>query len=307
MFHSLRARRFVSHRPLLSFAVILTLLAVDGLAGSVSVATADPAAVGIVPVVDVRAPELSGTNDGGRSGGQATRIEFDDTDLNASMSAWYRLAYVEGGDRLRVYEHYDATTDHPDPVIINSETVAWRLANEVVGLDDDAATTDQVPSWAHPHTGIDTGPSAGLMFTLAYLDALTPGPLVGNLRVAGTGGMGHDGVVVIVSNVEIKVAAAMLTRPDVIFAPRPPESVEHVTIVESHHTRNPNHPYTIGQWLNVNGYEQAGRLAASLPGTTAVVVVHDLRQALAWLCGRTDNATTCALARMSATIPIGTV
>jgi PDZ domain-containing protein len=45
--------------------------------------------------------------------------------------------------------------------------------------------------------GIDTGevggPSAGLAFTLAVLDVLTPGELTGGHRVAVTGTMGLDG------------------------------------------------------------------------------------------------------------------
>lgn len=288
-----------------SSAIVAILLAADALTGSVSIAAAKPTGDGIRPSIDVPAPESTNTPDEGRAGGQAARIEFDDTDRSAALSAWYRLAYIERGDRLRVFEHYAVTTQHPDPVLINSENVAWRLADQVVG-GHTHPRSGPPPPWARVHTGIDTGPSAGLMFTLAFIDALTPGPLAGNLRVAGTGGIGHDGVVVIVSNIEIKVAAAMLTRPDVIFTPRPPESVEHVTIVESHHTRNPSHPYTVGQWLNVAGYERAGQLAANHPGTTAVVVVHDLRQALAWLCGRTNSPTTCAFARQSAALPIGT-
>jgi hypothetical protein len=292
---------------LVSFATFLSLLSPGtGSAWTVPTASTAPAPIGVAPTIDVPASQLSGTDNATRSGGQATRIEFDDSGLNASMSAWYRLAYLDGGTRLRVFEHYAVTTEHPDSVLVNSEKVAWRLANEVVAPAHSSTTSSAPPRWARPHTGIDTGPSAGLMFTLAYIDALTPGALVGNLRVAGTGGIGHDGVVVIVSNVEIKVAAAMLTQPDVIFTPRPPDSIEHVTIVESQHTRNPTHPYTVGEWLNVSGYQEAGRVAASHPGAVAVVVVHDIRQALAWLCGRTDNVTTCAIARKFATIPIGT-
>ena len=144
------------------------------------------------------------------------------------------------------------------------------------------------------------------MFTLAYIDLLTPGRLVGDLRVAGTGAIGNDGVVTPVSNVEVKVAAALLARPDVIFTPSAATSVEHTTIIESQHTRLLADGYTVGEWLNVNGYEQAGREAARHPGTVAFVVVHDLRQALAFLCGRTSNATTCAAAQRSANLPIGT-
>src|SRR4029079_16791526 len=41
------------------------------------------------------------------------------------------------------------------------------------------------------------------------------------------------------------------------------------------------------------------------PGTAPVVLVHDLRQALAWLCGRTAGVTICATERRSLGIPIG--
>ncbi len=108
------------------------------------------------------------------------------------------------------------------------------------------------------------------------------------------------------SNVEVKVAAAVLARPDVVFTPSPSELVENTTIIKSQHTRIPDLGSTVGEWLNVSGYEQAGRDAANHPGTIAFVVVHDVRQALAWLCGRTGDATTCAVARSSASIPIGT-
>jgi hypothetical protein len=143
------------------------------------------------------------------------------------------------------------------------------------------------------------------MFTLAYLDLLTPDALVGDLRVAGTGGIGKDGVVLPVSNVEVKVAAALLAEPDVIFTPRPSKFIENTTVIESEDTRIPADGYSVGEWLNVRGYEQAGRDAANHPGTTAFVVVHDFRQALAFLCGRTGNETTCAAASRSITIPIG--
>ena len=95
------------------------------------------------------------------------------------------------------------------------------------------------------------------MFTLAYIDALTPGALVGNLRVAGTGGIGPDRVVTPADGVDAKVAAALLTRPDVVFATSAPESVEHVTIVESQHTRMPTEDYTVGRWLNVSASRSA--------------------------------------------------
>ncbi|WP_143227007.1 S16 family serine protease [Actinomadura mexicana] len=63
------------------------------------------------------------------------------------------------------------------------------------------------------------GPSAGLILTLARLDALTPGDLTGGHRVAGTGGIGLGGKVTAVGDVPEKVRAAVKARMDVFFVP----------------------------------------------------------------------------------------
>ncbi len=291
---------------LASLAILLTLIAGEGLAWAAPTA-ADPAGTSIAPTIDVpAAPFWAAHPDVPRTGGQASRLELGYTDPNNAMSAWYWLAYRPSGVRLRVFEHSSPgfTTD-PRAEIVNSESLAWRLAIETTRPLGATPGSDQLPRWALVRTGISDGPSAGLMFTLAYIDALTAGPLVGNLRVAGTGAIGADGVVMPVSAIEIKVAAALLTRPDVIFTPAVPSSAKNAMVIESHHTRLLSTGYTVGQWLNVAGFEESGRAAAEHPGTVAIVVVHDFRQALAWLCGRTGTATTCAAARTSTTIPIG--
>jgi hypothetical protein len=297
-----------AHRTsiLASFAVVLALLAGAGFGRDVSVASAGPAAVGIVAAIDVPAPSSVGTVDGIRRGGQAARIEVDDADLSAALSAWYRLAYIDGGTRLQVFEHSAAGTLGPGSDIARSARTAWRMASLVVGGESQSTTSLQVPDWARVRTGNTDGPSAGLIFTLAYIDLLTPGALVGNLRVAGTGGIATNGAVFKVSGIEVKVAAAMLTRPDVVFTPRPSTLTEHSQIVESELTPTPTDGDSVGDWLDVIGYEQAGRNAADDDGTVAFVVVHDFRQALAWLCGRTGSATTCAIAHRSASIRIET-
>jgi hypothetical protein len=282
-----------------SFATLFTLLASDVLTGNLPVRAESSTA--IVPAIDVPTTQPWGADGIGQRGGRAARIELDD-----DSSTWYRLAYVDGGNRLQVFEHYAATSGDPGSDMELSQEIAWRLANAATGTAHGSPAADRLPDWARVRTGNDTGLSAGLMFTLAYIDTLTPGALVGDLRVAGTGGIGPDGVVTPAFGLEVKVAAAMLTRPDVVFTTSVPSSIDHVTIVKSQHTRLPEDGYTAGEWLNVNGYERAGRVAASHPTTVAVVVVQDLRQALAWLCGRTDNTTTCAAAHRAASIPIGT-
>src|SRR6185436_5584763 len=97
-------------------------------------------------------------------------------------SAWYRLAYVDGGTRLQVFEHYAVGTRGPEADIVESQHTAWQVANDIVGPHLDSTASAELPDWAQVHTGNDTGYSAGLIFTLTYIDVLTPGPLVGDLR-----------------------------------------------------------------------------------------------------------------------------
>ncbi len=294
------ASRFVS------IAILFTLLAGDGLAGHVPAAAASTAGTHIRPVVDVPSPGFWDSEDAVGRGGQAVRVELDDAELYDGMSAWYWLAYLNGGTRLQVFEHFPVATVGPESDMMRIEDYAWRLANDMVEPQNRSTASDHLPPWAHVRTGATDGPSAGLMFALAYIDLLTPGALVGDLRVAGTGGIRPDGLAFPVKGIDVKVATAMLTRPDVIFVTKPPKSVENVTTVQSQKERIPADGYTVGEWLNVAGYEQAGRVEAGHPGTIPVVVVHDLRQALAWLCGRTDGASVCAVAHRSEGVPIGT-
>ncbi|HEX5087186.1 MAG TPA: PDZ domain-containing protein [Nocardioides sp.] len=52
------------------------------------------------------------------------------------------------------------------------------------------------------------GPSAGLMFSLAIYDTLTPGPLTGGGRVAGTGEIAADGTVGAIGGIQQKIVGA---------------------------------------------------------------------------------------------------
>jgi Lon-like protease len=63
------------------------------------------------------------------------------------------------------------------------------------------------------------GPSAGLAFTLAVLDVLTPGELTGGLRVAVTGTIDGSGKVGPVGGVRQKTAAAIGDGYDVFLVP----------------------------------------------------------------------------------------
>jgi Lon-like protease len=70
------------------------------------------------------------------------------------------------------------------------------------------------------HLGQDIGgPSAGLMFSLAVYDLLTPGKLNGGRFVAGTGTIDVDGRVGVIGGIQQKIAGAYRSGARVFLAP----------------------------------------------------------------------------------------
>lgn len=63
------------------------------------------------------------------------------------------------------------------------------------------------------------GPSAGLAFTLSVIDALTPEPLTGDLDVAATGTIHHDGTVGPIGGVPQKSHAVIRAGADLFLVP----------------------------------------------------------------------------------------
>jgi Lon-like protease len=68
-------------------------------------------------------------------------------------------------------------------------------------------------------TGRIAGPSAGLMFSLALYDRLTPGDLTAGRAVAGTGTIDCDGGVGPIGGIEQKIAAAQAAGADFFLSP----------------------------------------------------------------------------------------
>jgi PDZ domain-containing protein len=63
------------------------------------------------------------------------------------------------------------------------------------------------------------GPSAGLIFSLAVYDTLTPGPLTGGNDVAGTGSIDSDGKVGPIGGIRQKMFGAKDAGADWFLAP----------------------------------------------------------------------------------------
>lgn len=99
--------------------------------------------------------------------------------------------------------------DHPDNDggFIGIRGVRERLVRRQLPFDIDI------------ESGSYSGPSAGLSFTLAVIDALTPGELTGGRTVAVTGTMSIDGSVGLVGGVTQKAVAANRAGADLFIVP----------------------------------------------------------------------------------------
>ena len=85
--------------------------------------------------------------------------------LDDESSTWYRLAYIDGGNRLQVFEHYAATTGGPGSDMELSKAIAWRVANAVTGTAQGlrvrpAPGSGSSPDWQRHRTvsGFDAHP-----------------------------------------------------------------------------------------------------------------------------------------------------
>jgi PDZ domain-containing protein len=76
-----------------------------------------------------------------------------------------------------------------------------------------------------------SGPSAGLMFSLAIYDTLTPGSLTGDQIVAGTGEIAPDGSVGPIGGIAQKIAGAREEGADLFLVP--PDNCEDVAAADN--------------------------------------------------------------------------
>jgi PDZ domain-containing protein len=114
----------------------------------------------------------------------------------------------------------ETTDDETEQV---SVTLAAREDDPSAGFLGVATTTRELTFELPIDVEIDSGnvggPSAGLAFTLAILDTLTPGDLTGGDDIAVTGTMSPDGTVGAVGGVAQKVVAAAEAGAEVFLVP----------------------------------------------------------------------------------------
>lgn len=153
----------------------------------------------------------------------------------------------------------DCATQFLPPTTGEGTTTAAAAQEQMSQAQKDAAAAAAAlvgSKPAHPNanlnvqTGAIGGPSAGLMMTLAFTQALSSGDLTGGADIAGTGSVTSDGRVGSIVGIEHKVRGAKAAGATVFLAPA-------------------------GQ--------AAAAAAAADPGLT-VVPVRTATEALRWLC-----------------------
>jgi PDZ domain-containing protein len=113
---------------------------------------------------------------------------------------------------------YDAASAKPDPARAEKRTVelmanADNPTRPIIGFVPADTRTVSLPFEVNISTSDIGGPSAGLAFTLALLDELTTGNLMGTSRVVATGTISEDG------SLEQKAVAVRDAGADLFIVP----------------------------------------------------------------------------------------
>jgi PDZ domain-containing protein len=158
-----------------------------------------------------------------RDGDLITAI--DGTPINITSDIAPVLAGKNEGDIVSVTVkrgHDDVTVDAP---------LTADAGRVILGIIPDPRPPETIRFQLPLDVGIDSGqvggPSAGLAFTLALLDELTPGELTGGAKVAVTGEIGLDGRVGAIGGLPQKAVAVRNAGAKVFLVPadQPPEEI----------------------------------------------------------------------------------
>jgi PDZ domain-containing protein len=147
-----------------------------------------------------------------------TIVEVDGTPIRLSSDLGEAIGSHAPGTEVTLRVE-DPDADVRDVVV----TLAARPDDPTrgfLGVTTDTRGFDPQPAFpVEIDEGTVGGPSAGLAFTLAILDVLTPGDLTGGMRVAVTGAIADDGTVRPVGGVAQKTVAAADAGADVLLVP----------------------------------------------------------------------------------------
>jgi hypothetical protein len=233
-------------------------------------------------------------------GGLAVEIAFGGP-VPAPYGRYSLTAYTPGSDQVVVVDRLPAQTDPPRIVSMAAE-VAWHVVQVLTGdipagqyVGDGASR----PEWMRIiNRSAIIGSSGGLITVLAALDATGAGVMSGVLDVAGTGSIMSDGSVASIAGADAKYLAANLADADVFFTPTAVVLPDDVELDVAVFPRQPLAALVAGTdtetYLSLGEYEQLGvRHRTQVFSSTPIVEIIDVRQAAAYLCGRTGSVEAC--------------
>lgn len=125
------------------------------------------------------------------------------------------LMAVAGSDNdARLYDRTPYTHDNG--------TAADSHESNLTAVDTVETITDADVELLELTTAPAGGPSAGITYTIAYLNVISDGAFTGELRVAATGRIDKHGYVGPINAIDEKTAAAHLADADVLFTASTP-------------------------------------------------------------------------------------
>jgi PDZ domain-containing protein len=144
-------------------------------------------------------------------------IAIDGTPINITSDIAPVLAGKKDGDSVSVTVRRGADTVTVDAPLTSD---SGRVILGIIPDPNPPVTTKfELPLDVHIDSGEVGGPSAGLAFTLALLDELTPGDLTGGAKVAATGTISLDGRVGAIGGLPQKAVAVRDAGAKVFMVP----------------------------------------------------------------------------------------
>ncbi len=147
-----------------------------------------------------------------------TLVSFNGSQVESLQQLAAKLAEYKPGDvvTLEIIPHTESQVETREVELIASLDDSNRT---IIGFIPADTRTVNLPFEVDINTDSIGGPSAGLAFTLALLDELTPGSLVGDTKVAATGTIADDESVGAIGALRQKAVAAKRAGAQVFLVP----------------------------------------------------------------------------------------
>ncbi|HEX9259111.1 MAG TPA: S16 family serine protease, partial [Acidimicrobiales bacterium] len=187
-------------------------------------------------------------------------IKIDETDIHLSSDISVALKGKKPGELADVTVKRQGKGT---PVVVAAELTESSDGRTILGIIPNPNPPDDLkfcfPIDVKINSGQVSGPSAGLAFTLALMDELTPGELTGGARVAATGTMMLSGEVGNIGGLRQKTVAVERVDADLFLVP-----VDEVGIAEEQAKG------TNTKVVGVASLDDALAAIATLPGSNAL-------------------------------------